>query len=1160
MDNDEDDEEDDWDPDQGSETDDIANESNNGRRIGNNHHFSESYYEFFSEGSEDDGDGAETNVNNDSNAKKSSSYAASSPSILFDQDLDESENDSNEYPNSHSQPDALHSFYNEASMLQTPFSQSPTPVFSQLSQVSNLSVAELSRMEESLLSQSSHRDVEMERQRKKAERKRTRNQWSRVENKKRKRYILSERQVKRDLGYYRFKYEKSFDISKEEDVGGSMEYLIRQKFKEPGEQRRLMKVAREREDQRIKREREEQDEIERKRHDSLWKMSSDIHDDDQLDTLDGGSRHKDAPVQNSSPSTAFKPQPNWNFLEEGYVTMPTNQAKELPYYIINISNRKYGQGKVERKTQSQVRHYNGLWLEDCTSDASEDKKKNASTTSLTTAQRKQRRKGYNTPNGNQQNSSITRSRAFPLHFNQLNPRMDLRSFSNIKYCGQDGTTLLHGRNARRMWARLVAGGVTYKMLEEYNRNTPDGTPHTTKQEGPASDVSHSSGSSDSFDASDIYGSSDYRSKYNSQATFGSTSVIGIGDDFNVDNGKGKGLKNNTVLRLMELVHTLPKFTHRSRFYIKIATELGALRQMWEREFRQWLEPPEKNLGHTDILSPAELWALKSFFGVDGNISPGPFWCADPAMSTAPSKIFNQIQTIRLKLIPRLRRLVEHTESPSLPSERNCPPSDDQQDSENIDAFVVSKTDHVEGTFTNDSARREDNEKLDNASKEELPSVEHTKASTHNEDRMKSLSCSLLDTIKPGGVPGGFDKYAKVMHEANVDVTNIGISLSSFLDELTASLGRMHNLNQIGTFSLSQRAEIRAARENAGMWNDTIDAYLSLAETQSRPLDLKIYKRDAKSPQCAPLAQSVMARQAYIANSGGILHKRNERRPLHAWQGSNVKEEEDCYESDDHYQDESNLPNESLDQKELRSIQISAREIAKRGKEYSTSENLSIFTNIHLTTGIAMLAEHLTPLTAEVISRACSVDCVERRTPFDLVRTVLFDLDSSNKLISSPFDEKSRWNARGKVIDEIIVESWENAALLFRQCIEEEPRNVDHWTWYVATLLGIVCVSSGLPVSLYDQDDVIVAVKSEISSNEKRYQLQFYDKRRDRASIAMKDFVQVTETEDCPMFHLAVSSMLEWRQAIALMHRPVSTHDTFGLDVRLLHAFHVSHMT
>jgi hypothetical protein len=147
-----------------------------------------------------------------------------------------------------------------------------------------------------------------------------------------------------------------------------------------------------------------------------------------------------------------------------------------------------------------------------------------------------------------------------------------------------------------------------------------------------------------------------------------------------------------------------------------------------------------------------------------------------------------------------------------------------------------------------------------------------------------------------------------------------------------------------------------------------------------------------------------------------------------------------------------------------------------------------------------------------------------------------------------------------VIDEIIVESWENAALLFRQCIEEEPRNVDHWTWYVATLLGIVCVSSGLPASMYDRDNITDAVKSEISSNEnkpKRYQLQFYDKRRTRASIAMKDFIQVTEIEDCPMFHMAISSMLEWRQAIALMHRPMSTHDTFGSDVRLLHAFHVS---
>ncbi|KAL3798573.1 hypothetical protein HJC23_011877 [Cyclotella cryptica] len=1157
---DEDDNDDDWDPDQGSETDDIANESNNDRNNADEHDFSQSYYGFFSDDAADDGDGEDTQTSNDSHGKKSSSFAASSSSMLFDQYIDDFDNDSNEYTNGHIDSDALQSFYNEASLQRTPLSQSPRPVFSQLSQTSNFSAAELSRIEESLLSQSSHHDVEVERQRQKAERKRKRELWSIVGRKKRKKYHLSEQQIKRRLDYCRFKYEKTIDVSKEEDVGGSMEYFIRQKLNEPGEQQRLRKIAKEREVQRIKRERDEQDELARKRHDSMWTMSSEV--DNRRNTLDEGSDHKEAQAQKSSPLIASKPQPNWNFLDEGYVTMPRNQAEELPYYIFNMLNGSDGQAEGEEITQSKTRYRNRLWLEDITSDASTDKKKTASiTASLTKAHRKEEREEYISLDGNTRNLFTARSRSFPLYLSELNPKIDLRTFSNVKSCGQDGMALLHGKNAKNIWARLVAGGVTFKMLEKYYDNAQDEKSNTTNEEEPTSDVSHSSGSSDSFDAFDIYGSSDNRSKYNSQTTFGCTSVIGMADSTNEDEGVGKGLKNNPVHRLMSLVHTLPKITHRSRFYVKISTELGALRQWWEQEFRDWLDTPETNLGNTKKPSSAELWALKSLFGVDGNITPGPFWCSDPAMMTSPKKLYKRIQAIRLKIIPRLRQLTRETKRSALPAERNSPLPKENQDLENAKAMMAIKTNRVEGdTLAKDSVNTEVNGTPENtALKEERCNTdpdERTETSTNSEDRMKSLTCSLLDTIKPKRDPGGFDKYAKVMHEANIDVTNIVISLSSFLDELTESSERIHHLKQIVPLSLYQQAEIRLAHENACMWNNTIDEYLSLAETQSRPLDLSIYKREEKLPQCAPLAQSVMARQAYIANSGGVLHKRNQRRRLRSWQG-NTKEEEDCYESGDYYEDNS-FANESLEQKELRAIQISAKDITIRGKEYSSIESLSIFTNIHLTTGIAMLAEHLTPLRAEVVSRTCSADNTECRTPFDLVRKVLSDLDVSNELISSPLDRKARWNARGKVIDDIIVESWENAALLFRQCIEGEPHNVDHWTWYVATLLGIVCVSSGLSVSIFDQGSVSVSVKSEVSSTEskpKRHQLQFYDRRRTRASRAMKDFIQITETEDCPMFHMALSSMLEWTQAIALMHRPTSTHDTFGLEVTRLHAFH-----
>eukprot|EP01082_Thalassiosira_pseudonana_P003869 g3089.t1 g3089 contig12:1393993-1394946(+) len=152
----------------------------------------------------------------------------------------------------------LHSFYHEASLhkqQRPPKSPSASSLhsFSQ-SSTANLSLAELSRMEESLLSQTSHHDEEVQRQRVKVERKRKRadGSSSSVTKKGKKKAPLTARQLKRKKEYNRFKYRKELDLSQEVDVGGSMEFLMRKKLNEEGEQRRLKRVATEMERERVR--------------------------------------------------------------------------------------------------------------------------------------------------------------------------------------------------------------------------------------------------------------------------------------------------------------------------------------------------------------------------------------------------------------------------------------------------------------------------------------------------------------------------------------------------------------------------------------------------------------------------------------------------------------------------------------------------------------------------------------------------------------------------------------------------------------------------------------------------------------------------------------------------------------------------------------------
>jgi hypothetical protein len=402
-----------------------------------------------------------------------------------------------------------------------------------------------------------------------------------------------------------------------------------------------------------------------------------------------------------------------------------------------------------------------------------------------------------------------------------------------------------------------------------------------------------------------------------------------------------------------------------------------------------------------------------------------------------------------------------------------------------------------------------------------------------------------------------------MHEANIDVTNIVPSLSSFLSELTASNGEAYRLQQMDNITINQQGKISRAREDAGIWNETIDAYLSLAEKQSCPPDWNINIRDGKVSQSAPYALSIMTRQAYVANGGGFNCRRKKvQSQAQGWQGS-MKMQEEHYDSDDYHEDENGTTSEN----ELHAIHAAATDISKRGKEFLTNQKLGLFTDVHLTTGIAMVAEHLPAHAAEVVSRTCSPDSPHKRTPFDLIGQVLHDLDAQDELTSMPLDEKMRRHARDKLIDKDLLGHWEKAAHVFRRCIEGDPHNLYHWTWYVATLLGMVIVSSGISLSACEENNAYAHIKLEESSSgiiQKRQQLQNYNEMRSYASRAMEDFVAITESEECPMFHMALSSMLEWRHAMVLMYNPLpsdtNTLERTGAEIRQIHAYHVRLLT
>jgi len=195
----------------------------------------------------------------------------------------------------------------------------------------------------------------------------------------------------------------------------------------------------------------------------------------------------------------------------------------------------------------------------------------------------------------------------------------------------------------------------------------------------------------------------------------------------------------------------------------------------------------------------------------------------------------------------------------------------------------------------------------------------------------------------------------------------------------------------------------------------------------------------------------------------------------------------------------------------------------------SDKHLTRFVPIHLTTGIAMIADTLPPSASELLSRSCCPDSSDNRTPFDLIRNVLALMENDGSLRE-------------------LMAAMDKAATIFRKCTEEEPEDVDHWSWYVAALLGALCIVYDLSAN---------ASRSYNNDDDEYQQLitATLHKLRHDASVGLTDFLKFTKLHGCPMFHFSVTTMLEWNKAIVLLHRPQPTG--FGLEVKKLHAYHVS---
>ena len=244
----------------------------------------------------------------------------------------------------------------------------------------------------------------------------------------------------------------------------------------------------------------------------------------------------------------------------------------------------------------------------------------------------------------------------------------------------------------------------------------------------------------------------------------------------------------------------------------------------------------------------------------------------------------------------------------------------------------------------------------------------------------------------------------------------------------------------------------------------------------------------------------------------------------------------------------------------------AEDIANAGRKLQTDPRLKIFNELHITTVIAGFAAVLPSNAAEIISRPCSFDDMCHRTPFDLMRLMIEDMeskkqiihdDSATNAISSLGDQRESIKA-STLISELLTAA-EAASDLVEKTNHSDPAFV---SWQLAFLAAATCISSGVVIGTgaqwaasdyYDDDHGDIARRTR-ADNHAEVRIQTSNCLR-----GVLEKCSVNENSHgpaSPYYHIAISSFLEWKQAVCLLIRRGATrsnNEVHFQSIRMLHA-------
>ena len=256
------------------------------------------------------------------------------------------------------------------------------------------------------------------------------------------------------------------------------------------------------------------------------------------------------------------------------------------------------------------------------------------------------------------------------------------------------------------------------------------------------------------------------------------------------------------------------------------------------------------------------------------------------------------------------------------------------------------------------------------------------------------------------------------------------------------------------------------------------------------------------------------------------------------------------------------------------------EIANKIVNYSLDQRLhnglQAFPRIHITFALAKIAKVLPPSAAEILSKP--LDDHKRRTPFDVFRQLLQHLEDENMLV----DDKSvpRWTSAGDCsvhVGELEYALHQASEIFKSSCISRDPVDVSNHEWHLGALAASLLLCSGnrlgsqalpFPSEFYVKrlNDVEGDFFSTNTENQDdllrqcamRKTLPKFEELRRSTKQAFSLLLRLSRWQKGSIpGHLALSSFLEWKQAVALLGGRAWSDPEKLKDIRRMHLYHVT---